>query len=458
MPVFPSFARHFGLFTAVLCFAALPAAAQSSPAPAPSEDFSIGGSVRARYEALDGQFRPGFDAADDLYSLRTIVTAEYRTGPVRIGAELYDSRVYGGEAGSAVSANDVNALELVQAWVAVDLATPLGTGSSGRLQAGRFMLNLGSRRLVAGDDYRNTTNGFTGLRADLRGRDGTAATLIYVLPQVRLPDDQPSVLDNKVAWDRESFDLVLWGGTVARPRTIAGALLEASYFRLRERDAPGRPTRDRDLHTAGVRLIREPAPGRVDFEAEAIFQTGRISASQTANAPRLDVSASFLHLDIGYTFPGPARLRMSLEYDRASGDGPGPRYGRFDTLFGMRRGDLAPAGIYAALGRTNISTPGVRIEAAPGRRVDGFIVYRALWAASATDSFSTTGIRDPAGASGSFAGHQLEGRLRYWLVPERLRAEFNAALLIKRGILVDAPNAPATGDTRYVSLALTAGF
>ena len=61
-------------------------------------------------------------------------------------------------------------------------------------------------------------------------------------------------------------------------------------------------------------------------------------------------------------------------------------------------------------------------------------------------------------ASGTFAGHQIERRVRYWLVRERLRAEVNGALLVKRGLLVDAPNAPATGDTKYVSFAVTANF
>ena len=36
-------------------------------------------------------------------------------------------------------------------------------------QAGRFTLNLGSRRLVAADDYRNATNGYTGLKHALLG-------------------------------------------------------------------------------------------------------------------------------------------------------------------------------------------------------------------------------------------------------------------------------------------------
>lgn len=163
------------------------------------------------------------------------------------------------------------------------------------------------------------------------------------------------------------------------------------------------------------------------------------------------MEAWFVHVDAGYSFPGPARLRVSLEFDQASGDGPGRTFRRFDTLFGMRRADLAPAGIYSAIGRTNILTPGLRIEAAPGKRFDAFAVYRAMWLADRTDAFSTTGVRDPTGQSGRFAGHQVEARMRYWLVPGLLRAEVNGVWLAKGRFLNSAPNAPRTGDTHYLT-------
>ena len=147
-----------------------------------------------------------------------------------------------------------------------------------------------------------------------------------------------------------------------------------------------------------------------------------------------------------------------MEYDRASGDGPGRGFGRFDTLFGMRRADLAPSGIYNAIGRANIETPGLRVEAAPSRRWDAMATYHALWLASRSDAFSTTGVRDASGTSGRFAGHQIDARLRYWVVPQALRAEINAVWLAKRGFLHDAPNAPATGDTHYLATGLTASF
>lgn len=418
---------------------------------------TVSGSVRLRYETLTGQPRVNLPPTDEQIALRTTLAVEYKAAPnFRIGAEMFDSRAWLGKPGSSVSANDVNTLELVQGYVAVDLAPSKGTSLT--LEAGRFVLNLGSRRLIAADDYRNTTNGYTGLRADLKTRDGTAATLIYTLPQIRKPDDQASVLANRYGLDKESFDLRLWGGLVWRPKTVFGATAEASYFRLQERDSPSRATRDRNLHTVAARLIREPKAGTPDFEIEGAWQLGDVSETARAGARKLDVDAWFIHADAGYLFPGPARLRLSVEYDYASGDGPGGSYGRFDTLFGMRRADFSPAGVLAAIGRTNIESPGVRAEMAPGKRFDAFLTYHPLWLAEKTDSFATTGVRDAGGKAGSFAGHQVEGRMRYWIVSGFLRGEINAFWLAKGRFLRFAPNGPATGNTTYISSALIASF
>ncbi|MBB4859131.1 hypothetical protein HNO88_002457 [Novosphingobium chloroacetimidivorans] len=454
-----------GVRSSVLVIAATLATPSVAKAEAPTlqsligepEDFKLSASVRVRYETIDGQARTGFRQDDEQLALRSTIFAEYHHAGFRIGGELFDSRVYLDRRNSAVSTSEVNAFELVQAYVGADLGDVLGAKSTTQLQAGRMMLNLGSRRLVAADDYRNTTNGYTGLRADLKTRGGTTATLIYTLPQMRLPDDPASVRRARIKWDRESFDLRLWGGLVARPNTIAGATAELSYFRLQERDAPGRPNRNRDLHTVSMRVIRDPAPERWDFEVEGIYQAGAIRASTAASAPVLDVDAWFIHADLGYSFEGPARVRLSVEYDYASGDRAGGRYGRFDTLFGMRRADLAPAGLYNAVARANINTPGVRVEAAPGKRFDAFAVYRPMWLASKTDAFSTTGVRDSLGRSGSFAGHQLEARVRYWLVPGFLRGEIDALWLARGRFLKQAPNA-RDEDTKYLATGVTATF
>jgi hypothetical protein len=320
------------------------------------------------------------------------------------------------------------------------------------------MLNLGSRRLVAADDYRNTTSGYTGGRVDLRRKAGGGATLIYTLPQRRLPDDLPSLLDNDIELDEESADLVLWGALVTTPKLAGDTALDIGFFRLTERDARDLATRDRRLDTPTVRWYRDPAPGGFDFEVEGAWQSGSIRASTAPNATVLDVDAWFYHARIGYQWQHRSKPRLALEYDTVSGDDSRSQFGRFDTLFGMRRADFAPSGIYATMGRANLRSPGLRFELAPTSRLDAFITYRAFWLESATDTFSTSGVRDPQGASGDFAGNQIDGRLRYWVIPQQLRFELDAIWLAKSRFLREAPNAPGTGNTTYLSFNMTATF
>ncbi|MBO9671217.1 MAG: alginate export family protein [Sphingobium sp.] len=426
--------------------------------PAKADDLKISGSVRLRYEAIDGQARTGFDSQDALVNLRTQILADYGSGPLHVVAEIFDSRAWGADRGTPLTTGEVNTFEPVQAYLAADLGPVLGKRTKASIMVGRMTLNLGSRRLVAADDYRNTTNGYTGIRADLAAPGAVKATFIYMLPQLRLPDDPASLRSHKVELDKESFDTVLWGGVASKGGAIGPATVELSFFHLGERDAPGRPSRDRSLNTFGGRIFADPKAGKIDYEIEGYYQTGQISVSTAATAARQNVSASFARAKIGYTFAAPWQPHLSLEYDRASGDKPGGSYGRFDTLYGMRRADLAPAGLYNAIGRANISTLATRIEVVPGKRLDAFAAYRAMWLASATDAFSTTGVRDASGASGDFAGHQIEGRLRYWLIPNRLRYEIDGLLLAKGRFLREAPNAPAGKWTRYVSMNLTAAF
>ncbi|HEV2567782.1 alginate export family protein [Sphingomonas sp.] len=417
----------------------------------------LSGTERVRVETISGQARAGFNSSDTLLNFRTTLLAEYGSGPVQLAAELWDSRVFGADRRTPVSTNEVNTLELVQVFLKADLGEGLGANSRTSVQIGRLMLNLGSRRLVAADDYRNTTNGYTGLRVDYANKAGWQATAIYTLPQQRRPDRLDALLDNKTSPDHEGFDLVLWGGTVSKARVIGEVALEGTYIHLGERDRPSRPTRNRSLDTFGGRVLREPAIGKFDLEFEGFVQRGEVATSLAPNAALQSVRAWFFHADAGYTFRGAWKPRLSFDYDHASGDGRGGRFGRFDTLFGMRRADLAPAGLYNAIARTNLISPGVRLEAVPDKKTDWFVSYRPMWLASRFDSFSSTGVRDASGRSGRFAGHQVDSRIRRRVSPW-LTLEADAVLLRKGRFLTEAPNAPPKRWTRYLSLNVSASF
>ena len=422
------------------------------------DELRISGSFRTRYETISNQFRAGANDEDDLVELRTTLFAEYDAGPVRIGGEMIDARIYDADAGSPVGTGEVNALELVQAYLGADLGDALGEGSATSLDLGRFILDFGSRRLVGRNAFGNTSTGYTGARADWRGRGSERATLFFTLPQVRLPSDKPSILDNDVEWDRESSDLIFWGGFANLPGVTHGAGLDLYFFALDEDDSASTPTRNRQLYTPGFRFFRAPRAGAWDFEVEAAFQFGNIRASNAADAPEQSVSAFTVHAELGRKFGGPWAPRVRLEYDHATGDRSGGAYGRFDPLFGPRRADWGPGGLYGPLGRANIVSPGARLDVTPGPRWDAFIGYRAAWLDSATDAFASTGIRDPSGGSGDFAGHQIEARVRYWIVPGLLQLDVGGVVLIDGRFLEDAPNASGNGDTVYGYSDLTLTF
>ncbi|TRO96159.1 alginate export family protein [Glycocaulis profundi] len=419
----------------------------------------LSGSTRATYESLSGQFRPGRGPNDQLLTLRTIVKLEAGRERVRGVFELIDSRAWLADSDTPISTGEVNVLEPVQAHLVFDTGGVLGARSSSLL-VGRFTQDLGSRRLVGRNNFRNTTNAYTGARFVWNGKGGDRLTALWTFPQLRQPSDRDSLLDNAFAFDAERADFNFSGLYYERPSVIEGVNADVFVFRLFEgEDVPG--ARHRRLWTPGLRLRRPPAAGTWDFELEGGWQLGSVRASTDPVDTRdLDVSAQYLHAELGYTFDAPWRPRLKAEYEYASGDGD-PQSGtftRFDPMFGPRRFDFGPTGIYGALSRVNISSPGLRLEAVPNDRWDGFVSYRGVWLADAADRFDRGGSIDPSGQSGSFVGQQIEFRARYWLVPGTVRLEAGGAALIQGEFLKSAPNAPGHGDTRYGYVSMSYEF
>jgi len=438
----------------------LAAAAPGAPAGAAEDSpFSLAGNVRIRQEYLAGQYRPGYDADDQMLAIRSDILAQWKHGGWTLAAMLSDSRAYETGTGSYLTANEVNTLEPVQLSVQREFAAPFGEGSSATVLLGRFLLNVGSRRLVASDEFRNTPQGSTGLYTDLHFRNRTQWSLFYVLPQQRRPDDFDSLLDNDTQLDHVGWDQQMWGTLLSRPDLLPGGIQgEMLYVGIREKDHGSRSSRDRNLHSFSLRALRAPAVRRGDFEVEGIYQTGTVSAGSSATARTLDVDAYMVHASAGYSFDAALKPRLSLQFDYASGDGTSDEYQRFDTLFGSRSADFAPSGIYGMVARTNVQLAGMRLEVKPSPRLDAYLTGFWLWAADRHDTFSTSGIGDPSGNSGSYAGYQLDMRLRYWIVPQKLRTQLNATWVQRGELLRDAPNASPHGNPLFGALALTWSF
>lgn len=437
-------------------FLPAPAAAEGARpgAAAPARGWlQVSGSHRLRYETLDGQFRAGGAGSDQLLSLRTTFLARADFDRIALVAEIWDVRAYLGDEGTPLDPGLVNAAELVQANMRVRADGLFGASSRTEFIGGRQTIDVGSRRLVERNRFRMTTNSFTGISAQTDLADGDQLILFYVLPQRILPNSPAALLDNEIKVDKESFDQRFWGAFYSTKSLIPGTTAEIYAFGLKERDDADFRSRNRDILTAGGRFVRAPQKGRADFEIEGAWQTGRARASAApGDLDDLDVRANFLHAEAGRTFDAPGSPRLAVEFDYASGDkSPNDgRYNRFDQLFGPRRRDLGPLGLHGEIDRANLIAPGARLSIRPDPHIDVFAHYLAAFLDERRDFFGITGVRDPAGASGRFGAHQVEGAVRVNALPGAARFEIGAAHVVNGHFLRAAPAATGEGNTSYL--------
>ncbi len=422
---------------------------------------TFSGSHRVRYETLNNQFRPGLTGSDQALVLRTLFRADLDFGAVGFVGELEDSRGWLMDNGSAISSSMINPVELLQGYARLRFGDLVSGGSKTEIQVGRWTRDVGSGRLLGRHNFRNTIDSYTGVNFDWKGESGRELFLFWALPVTKLPSDAPSLLDNEIKFDEQHFNLQFWAAFYNEPRALLGGNLEFHLFGLNEDDDAGlRETRNRNLYTPGTRWVRAPKAGAWDWEIENGVQFGRSRATTNpADITDLDVFAHYHHFEVGYTFEAPWSPHLLLEYDFFSGD-KDPADGkvnRFDPLFGPRRFDLGPSDFYGPIVRANLNSPGMRLEVKPNKRTDGFVFYRAIWLDEARDAFGQGNIRDATAASGKFAGQQIEGRVRYWVVPQNVRLDVGGAIFFNGDFIENAPNATGLGDTTffYADLELT---
>lgn len=415
--------------------------------------FSLSGHQRTRYEALDGQFRAGRAGSDQLWAFRTDLTATLRFDPLEFVAEGMDSRQELADSGTPLDNTTVNAVELLQAHAGLHLDDVFDEGDQAFVLAGRHTMDIGSRRLVARNRFRNTINNFTGVNALWQSARGESLRAFWVLPVHRLPADAASLLNNDVRFDEEQEGTQFFGAYATLPELCHGITPELGFFGLLEDDRADQETRDRRLYTATARVFAKPAAGALDFELESALQFGKSRATSSASDTRdLDHLAHFQHTEIGYSFDARWKPHLALQFDYASGD-QDPNDGdnnRFDTLFGARRFDFGPTGIFGAFARSNLVSPGYRLQFAPCKGVKVMLAHRFYWLASDRDAWTTAGVRDASGSSGSHIGQMPEIEVRWDAVPGNLEFDVGAAHLFAGSFVDRAPNANGEGDATYV--------
>ncbi|MFQ5659397.1 MAG: alginate export family protein [Gammaproteobacteria bacterium] len=404
---------------------------------------SLSGQHRTRFETLDGQYRGARAGGDQVFVFRTNILTELNFKQLKFAAEVMDSRATLADISTPLTTSVVNPLELLQAYIDIPVSNLFVTGSSSHLRGGRITMDVGSRRLVARNRFRNTINAFTGVDWEWTGPGKNRLRAFYTFPIQRLVSG--NILDNNPKFDREDYKVRFWGVYYAPAKLPWGDKGEIYLFGLNENDLPDRSTRNRELYTLGFRLYRQPAREEFDYQIESVFQIGESRASTTATTD-LDHFAHFQHVEFGYSFDAQWSPRLLLQYDYASGDDNrmDSDNDRFDTLFGARRFDFGPTSIYGPFARANISTPGLRLKVKPGANLSTFLALRGFWLASDNDAWTTAQISNPAGFSDNYIATQIEARLRWQLFPKNVRIEAGVAHLFAGDLMDDAGKGDAT--------------
>jgi hypothetical protein len=436
-------------------FGALPAIAQED---LPSAGFDFSGIQRSRYESLDGQFLAGLDESDDVLALQTSLRFEAGGRRLQFVGEILDSRAELNDHGSLVNNTIVNSLEPLQAQLVWRPGGGEKPDAGNVVRVGRMTLDLGKRRLVSRNRFRNTVNNFIG--ADWQWHSGDhALTAFYLVPMRQLPTDAASLLDNEFELDRAMRNTALRGVFYEFPKIADGHVVEM-YAIDYETDASD-PLSQADFLSVGARVYRVPVKGGWHYELEAIAQGGdsgvTVGGVPTAHQEH---RATFVHAGLGFSFDARWAPVLTFEYDRASGDEDplDARNDRFNTLFGDRRFEFGPTGIYGPFQRSNLETPGIRLAFTPGPRWQGMVSYRNFNLASRTDSWVGTGLRDASGSAGRSLGAQLEAAASWDVLPQRLSLDVGFAALNFGRFATQTLGPGPHDDPRYYYAALTTRF
>ena len=407
---------------------------------------------RTRYEGYDNAFKKGTSGGDQAIDFRTNVFFGVKYSGFSFGSEFIDSRIAIEGNNTPVNNSLVNQTDLLQAYIGWQTQNLFNSGLSFNIQAGRQTMDVGSRRLIARNRFRNTINNFTGIDITISHNEWQWLNFA-VLPVSRLPSDEASLRAGRTEFDKESFDQILAGSFFSMQNLPLASTGELYLYYLHEDDNAQTATKNRNLFTPGARWFKNARTSEFDFELEVVVQSGDSRATSAATDQHsLNHLAYFGHAAFGYSFSAPWQPRLVLQYDYASGDkDPNDNANnRFETLYGARRFEFGPTSIWGAFARANINSPGIRLQVKPLPRVTAFIAHRAYWLAEKKDTWVGAGLRDTTGQSGSDIGQQMEMRVRWQVIAQLLDFETGWAHLFKGEFAKNAPGSPANkNDSDY---------
>jgi len=401
----------------------------------------LGVEHRTRYETFNHSFTKGTAGSDQMVAQRTRVLLGIKDiwDPLRFTLEVADFRAPVADRGQEHQPNFVDHLDIFQLHLDLVSQNFLGTGSAGKLEVGRLIMDFGEGRLVAGHRFGSFTPTFDGVQLTM-GLDNNHEWGLRAF--VTRPVQRHTVSPD---WNTPSS---YFSGAAISSRHVPWANGELYVFQLNE----GNHLQKRDLSTIGFRVFAQPTQKQLDYEIESIYQVGTV-----------DDTSHFAHRhhgEMGYSFGTDWPLRFVYLFDYSSGD-PNPKK-NFDFLFAKRRAEYGPTGILGVIFPSNILSPvGFRSTLQPIPTVKFMVSHRTFWLADGRGPFVGSGLQDTMGRAGTFLGNLFDTSVN-WSPQEgyfrHTSFELGFARFFKGSYFDRVPQSPGTADVNYVYTMATLTF
>lgn len=421
----------------------------------------LGFEHRARYESRQNDFRRAQENIDDPILLRTraYVGLKNILDPFRFAVEVQDSRRnnsdYNGSTDRRLSNDpkDIDHADFIQAYLELYYKDTifgkddLGNSRPFWIRGGRLAWEDLDRRLIARNEWRNTTNSFQGIRANIGEKKNDWQLEAFAVQPVQRFANQLDEVDHAQHFYGLVGDWRGWSeyvtiqpyyfylkqdgskvkydgnGSEYSDRSVSLAPT-AAYTPLQQ----ARAQIDREIQTGGIRVFGVIPGTQWDYDASYNKQWGHVqrfigSNVATGRYISVDHDAYAYNAEIGYTFNKHAwKPRLSGSYGVASGDRVSSGSNAtdtsdsqgFDRLFGFAR----PWSNNDYIQMNNVRAAKVRAEFDPkvpfleNVKVDtGFSWYRLD---SSTDRWAAgNNLVDITGRSGTDLGKEFDLRVRF---------------------------------------------
>lgn len=369
----------------------------------------------------------------------------------RLQTEIQDSRRT--PIATGADTRDFNYFEPIQAYAELHFKNLFCYNRPLTVRGGRYSLELGDRRLVALNEWRNTTNTFQGGWILIGKKENNwDINLIGAQPLIR----EIEKIDQPIG--QQWF----YGGQLTVRQWSDWIIFQPFYFGLNQDGQAARldwyPTSDagartfRNIHTVGGRVYALLGKTGFDYDFSYIKQFGTDQLANNGVERTQDAYASTV--EVGYNFKIPWKPRLAGLYAIASGDANRTDnvQNRFERLYGFAR----PWSANDYFQYENIETPKILIDFEPIEKLKIDTSYIWYWVASPTDRWNNANILNTATAAGNAntdtkLGEEFNIRIRYPFPHLKVNVGY---AYFKAGNYVEKFKRP--GDSHFAYLELSA--